>query len=1309
MVPIDQLKYVEELPTPVLLYDCTLTDGQIEYWSTHSATYQGVTYSPRILENTGFGIGLLADDGADWGNRISLVLANTDGYVTQLHQNENLKGCQLLVRFAFLDPESAQVMATPQAVFTGIGDAPEQLTTTRAKLNFTSRFSLQRLALPQVRIQENCPWAFPQTQAQRVEAVSGGTQGLYSRFYACGYSADQQGGCGNLQSAGTAYASCDGSKTQCVARGMWSADVAGRTTMRFGGFEFLPATSLVRSFGSAQRYWSQAVDGRARPNDAVPLVYGTVRYPAPVIWAWNDGNYLICEVLVGSGPIQGVQRLWVEGIELPLGVASVDMSATGWYNVLTTGGRNGAFDPNFHDAQGNPISDPHGSLAVVSVHVPLSMVSSNRLPTIEVLAQGLLLDRYDGQGNYLDQFFDNDPVWALLDMLRRCGWQDSEIDIGSFGITAAYLEQLVPVTDANGTAIQEPFAAFNYALLDRKPAIDVVRGLRQGAELLIRLNESGQISVVVEGTIAEQQPAQLEHSNTPSSLDGGWPSFEANDGTTGDCTILAGKDGDIALSLFCEPTSTTPNRLSVALQDSRNDYLNGSLSLVDADDVARAGSEVPGIFRGLGIPSLTQAERVLSKELARKIDGNLFAEFSTTVKGLGMQPGDIIAITSSDYDMARAPFRVLRLSLGLNCETISVVAQTHDDGWYSPGTATAGSSAGWPSAVDSGAPFPIVGYTYDESTGPALYVQEQTEPQADGGASELLLVQFRPPRQQVTSLPSPRIQQTAVIANSGQLQPGNKALYYAVTAVDSNGAESKVSQVIQVVTGAVETAFGVTLNGLGAPQDAAGMRVYRGDSAYDLLYLCDIDASLNTWTDSGGSVSPMRPPDPRYDHADFYWRTELTALLEVASVSGTTLTAASASFENDQLDGKALVVVSGNARGWQTIVATNTSTGVTASDPFPDTLSAGDSVVIADASWRLAGRSYSDQITWEVPNRAGLAIQISGRSSTASGMEAPIEQSYLYRYTITGGVGSLLDSQLPPIASLDIEAPADGSLLLQSITTQTLTGTATVTAAVLVTYSVAETEVPVTFALPEALGPNDVTLPAQQGLVLEQNTYLQVETELIRVDTPTADGTAYGIERNVAGTAAAAHANGESATILERSLQVVPLGAGFFTDPTHADFQYRLLFPNRRVAGSEFYLENARGTGPGQDTSYLQNGQNGLHTFEGGTIVLQTAGVLSIERDAANSIVLDRTRVVRDVQAFVDSAPSGGNVLIVLNADGQPIATLVVADGSVQASPFVPAGALQLAEGVKLNFDISAVPQAADTFAGQNLSVQIRT
>jgi len=48
-----------------------------------------------------------------------------------------------------------------------------------------------------------------------------------------------------------------------------------------------------------------------------------------------------------------------------------------------------------------------------------------------------------------------------------------------------------------------------------------------------------------------------------------------------------------------------------------------------------------------------------------------------------------------------------------------------------------------------------------------------------------------------------------------------------------------------------------------------------------------------------------------------------------------------------------------------------------------------------------------------------------------------------------------------------------------------------------------------------ALGPNDVTLPVQ-GFGVGAEHLPAVDTEIIRVDTPTADGTAYGIERNVA-------------------------------------------------------------------------------------------------------------------------------------------------------------------------------------------------
>lgn len=1309
MVPVHQHKYEEELLTPVLLFDCTLADGAIERWSTHKATWQGTAYSPRVVTNSGFSIGLLADDGVDWGNRMSVVLVNTDGYVTHLHHAENLKGCTLLVSFAFLDPESGQIQSTPEAVFSGIGDAPEELTTSSARMNFISRFSLQRLALPQTRIQEACPWAFPRNATERAEAVNGGIKGAYSRFYSCGYSADQADGCGNRDSVGNPFGSCAGTKTECAERGMWQQDSRGRATARFGGFQFLPVTSLVRSSGSPQRFWSQAIDGRAKTNDAVPLVYGTVRYPTPVIWAWNDGNFLICEALVGSGPIQGVSRLWANGIELPLGVPGTNMSATGWYDVLTTGSRNGVFDTNFEDGQLRPASDPHGSLAVVSVHVPAGLIGSNSLPNIEVLVQGLQLCRYDNKAHPLERFYSSNPAWVLLDMLKRCGWQDNDVDIPSFANAASVLDQVLPASGGGEPVIFEARAAFNYAVLDRKPAIDIIRGLRQGAELMIRLNAKGQINLGVEAKISDQQSTKTTHTNAISTLNDGWPSFEANDGSVGACTILADKVGDIELRLFCQPTSQTTNRLTVEYQDSRNDYRNGSLSLVDLDDVGRAGSEIAGIFRGLGIPSRTQAERVLSKELARNVDGNLFAEFSTSVKGLGMQPGDIIAITSGVYELTRAPFRVLRMSPGLNFETLVVLAQAHDDGWYGPGTAVSSGSTGWPSSVNSGTPLPIAGYSYDPQNGHALNVLESSASLADGGANELLVVQFRPPRRQVASLPTPGIGRASLLMQDGGLEPSTKVLYYAVTAVDSAGVESRLSQVIQVVTGAIESSFVVNLNGLTAPLGAVATRVYRGESVFDLLYLTDVDSHLTSWIDYGGQVSPMRPPDPRYDHADFYWRSELTEQFSVVGLSNDSVEVYGGTLQVDQFAGCAIVVTSGRSKHWESILISNDGAAFKTADPLPSDLQVGDLFVIADASWRLAGRSYSDQITWESPNRTGLTVQIIGRSSTASGMEAPIEQSFLSRYTMVGGSGSLMDSRVPPQPTSAIEAAFDGTLLLRKITTETMTGTSTVSDALLVTYSNDEA-VPVTsFTLIAALGQNALTLPLPDVLFIAQNTYIQIDSEIICVNEPTTDGLARWIERGIGGSNSASHSGGVTAVVLERNLHTVPLGTGFFANPAHTDYQHRFLFPNRRIAAAELYLVNMKGTGPGQETCFLLNGQRGLRTFEGGSLILQASGVLSVERDAVNSVAVDRVRIVRDIQAFVDSAPSGGAVNVVIKANGAPIATIVVLSGAVQSGPVVPVGTLSLIEGAKMNIDIAAIPQGANTFSGKNLTVQIRT
>ena len=76
------------------------------------------------------------------------------------------------------------------------------------------------------------------------------------------------------------------------------------------------------------------------------------------------------EVLLGLGTLQTmpqgptVLKTVVSDIEIPLRVSGQDMTTTGWYSVVTSGQRQGSFNTDFVDGDGNPLGDPYGSIAV---------------------------------------------------------------------------------------------------------------------------------------------------------------------------------------------------------------------------------------------------------------------------------------------------------------------------------------------------------------------------------------------------------------------------------------------------------------------------------------------------------------------------------------------------------------------------------------------------------------------------------------------------------------------------------------------------------------------------------------------------------------------------------------------------------------------------------------------------------------------------------------------------------------------------------------------------------------------------------
>jgi hypothetical protein len=307
---IFELKEQAVTDTPLLLFDCTLANGMIERWSTHAATVDGASYAARVLQQNVFEMQTASAQGVDGIPQISLALANADSHCSEIERATGWKGARLKASFLFYDLKNQRPASDIAVLFQGICNSPDEIRQSMLRLTATNRMSLQRVWLPQVRIQRRCPWRFPATPDERAEATNGGADGRYSKFYRCGYSADRAGGMGTLN-GGAPFTSCGYTRAECQARGMLP---------RFGGLEYVPPSILVRSSGAGSAHLSAVLDNSAAYNDFVPLVYGTAWYTPPVVFSRNDGNITRMEVLLGMGPMRGVLKVLVNDVEIPRGI-----------------------------------------------------------------------------------------------------------------------------------------------------------------------------------------------------------------------------------------------------------------------------------------------------------------------------------------------------------------------------------------------------------------------------------------------------------------------------------------------------------------------------------------------------------------------------------------------------------------------------------------------------------------------------------------------------------------------------------------------------------------------------------------------------------------------------------------------------------------------------------------------------------------------------------------------------------------------------------------------------------------------------
>jgi hypothetical protein len=1012
------------------------------------------------------------------------------------------------------------------------------------------------------------------------------------------------------------------------------------------------------------------------------------------------------EVLLGMGPIQDVQMVLVNQIQIPLGQSGTNMTSTGWYNVISLGGRNGAFNPDFTDAAGSPAGDPYGSMAYLSVVVPNQINNGQSLPTVQVLVDGLQLPVYGADGSYQNTAFTANPAWILLDILLRSGWSIANIDLTSFAAAAAFCDQPIQTQDLNGNSIMIPRFQCNLCLQWRRNAGDLIRGIRNSSRLLLTYSMTGLLQLQVENSIALQQPAQVAWSNSTEPLNGGWPYYEFNDGSTGTANILRKPNGEPTVKVTSRSIADTPNQVTIEFQDAFNAYQQDSLLMVDANDVDLTGQVITSTLMALGIPNYDQAARILQFTLDKAIQGNTYITFETSVQALGLRPGDIITVTYLKEGFERQPFRIVKIAPGANYRTTKITGQIYEDEWYldTNGQIPGGTGARPQPGAGLGVPRPLLGDTVDANGNLEYQITESSDNTSDGGVSEELTVGFAVPSSIPQGGPGVPLVSLAATIGAGGTLAGNQILYYAVSAVDSAGNESVQSFVVLASIPPGSNSNSVTLTGLSFATGTQGFNVYRGANPQQMCRIASNQALAASFTDAGLPAEPYAPPDPNFDHANFYWRLELQPEYAATIVTANTIGNTTAEMSNVNYAGMVARIISGTGADQEYTIASNTATTLTVTQTWAVQPDGTSQFVVAEAAWHFAAAAKASPVQFEVPNETGVTLHIEGRGANANNLEGPPLLCTLTRWVVGGGGLGDLAAPPVPLFGLGPSPTPGGVVLLSGVSFTSFTNTHSVTAGTLTLYYWNELAGNTPYSLASAMAATDASLTLSPAGPATPGSYVQIDQEVLEVQAVQNGGLQYQLVRGIDGTTAAAHAAQAPVYQLSSQVAIVPFPPDFFGSPLSGAWNYPLPVPDTRVASAELFVTNSRGNSPVASTNLTQSVDYGLRTLSGGQYSIQVSGFLAVDSTPSPVLVVEAAHAVRDIYAVVTEAPTGGSVQLTVNQNGVLYCTLTIPEGAL-ISQRVNGFGMPLSEEAQLSLEITGVGQ---TTPGSDLTVILR-
>jgi hypothetical protein len=937
-------------------------------------------------------------------------------------------------------------------------------------------------------------------------------------------------------------------------------------------------------------------------------------------------------------------------------------------------------------------------MACLSVVVPNAISDGTSIPSVQVLMQGLKLWQFDTSGNFIGAQFSSNPAWILLDMLMRCGYSFDDIDTGSFATAAAYCDQLISVDDPVGGNVQISRFQCNFALQDSRSAGDLIRSIRNGARIYLSLGTTGAIQARIENNFALQQPVLPPNGNSVDQFNGGWPAYEF------DATSIARKsDGSSSVQLSSKGAQDTPNRLSIEFQDSFNQFQQDSLSLVDENDVDLCGQEIPATWDAIGISTFNQASRMLLLGLNRAIEGNHFIQFETSVKALGLLPGDLITVTYPRENLNRTPFRILKISAGPSFRTAVINAQFHNDDWYSDTATGIIGGTGWQTGTSSGLPEPVIGTVIDAYGNLQLGVTEQEQASSDGSATDELTVAFTAPSGQSGTLPAPLIGLVPIASNTGGTLTGGINYFYAISTLDSNNGESGLSFVAQAATANDTNTYSIILDGISVPAGASGFNVYRGTNPSQLQRIATAQTPQSSFTDTGLPLQIVLPPDAQFDHVNLYWRWELLPETPAGIYSTTTIGNTILELIPNEYSSSVVRITRGTGAGQEQVIVSNTISTVTVATPWATEPDATSFFAISESSWRFGAKGGSSPIPINVPERMGAVVQLSARAANIADDEADYALSPFTRWTIGASGGLSADSAVPPAAMFGLSVTSTGGGLdLSAPSFTSLVNTRSVIGGTYSFFLYDEVNGQPGVAVSAPIAATDTVVRFASAIT--SATYVQIDAEVLLIGATDTGGNTT-VQRGMLATTAAAHNAAALAYLLIEKVAIVPFVKNFFGSPASGDWKYSTELANVRIASAQFFLTNAIGDGAIAVQTFTGTQDQGLRTLSGGQFSFQISGYLAIQTMAAPTVIVDADHSVRDIYAILGTPPGGAGVTLLLNLNGSPYATVQFAPGASTSATVPGFGLPVMHAGDLLSMDVTGV---GTTNPGSDLTLVVR-